>query len=54
MVLRGGVAEEEQAQNIADNLVEWARTCMYRVNKVSPFECKSRDQFMNDVLTHLA
>lgn len=31
--------EEQQAQDLADRLVEYALACMFKKNKVSPFEC---------------
>jgi len=38
LVMRQGASEERQAQDLADRLVEYARICMFKKNKVSPFE----------------
>lgn len=38
LVMRQSSTEEQQAQDIADRLVEYARSCMFKKNKVSPFE----------------
>jgi protein phosphatase PTC7 len=38
LVMRQGADEQQQAQDLADRLVEYARVCMFKKNKVSPFE----------------
>ncbi|KAF8514031.1 phosphatase 2C-like domain-containing protein [Gautieria morchelliformis] len=38
LVMRQTSTEEQQAQDLADRLVEYARSCMFKKNKVSPFE----------------
>lgn len=38
LVMRQYSTEEQQAQDLADRLVEFARICMFKKNKVSPFE----------------
>lgn len=40
--MRQGSNDEQQlAQDLADRLVEYARMCMFKKNKVSPFESQS-------------
>lgn len=38
LVMRQKSTEEQQAQDLADRLIEYARCCMFQKNKVSPFE----------------
>ncbi|KAF8575553.1 protein serine/threonine phosphatase 2C [Ramaria rubella] len=38
LVMRQASNEEQQAQDLADRLVEYARICMFKKTKVSPFE----------------
>lgn len=38
LVMRQGLNEERSAQDLADRLVEYARVCMFKKDKVSPFQ----------------
>lgn len=38
LVMRQGLNEERSAQDLADRLVEYARICMFKKDKVSPFQ----------------
>lgn len=38
LVSRQGGPEETQAQDIADRLVQYSRTCMVNQKRISPFE----------------
>lgn len=44
LVARRGGAEDEQVQAIADTLVDYARQCMSKKNRVSPFEREAAQQ----------
>jgi len=41
LVMRQGTDEAQQAQDLADRLVEYGRICMFKKDKVSPFEKKA-------------
>lgn len=38
LVMRQTSTEEQQAQDLADRLIEYAQSCMFKKDKVSPFE----------------
>lgn len=40
LVARSGGPEDEQAQAMADRIVDYARQCMMNRHRVSPFESK--------------
>jgi hypothetical protein len=50
LVMRPTSTEEQQAQDIADRLVEYARSCMFKKNRVSPFESLCTPCYSNHVV----
>lgn len=41
LINRSGAPEDEQVQEIADRMVQYARVCMVNEQRVSPFESMS-------------